>query len=67
VNAFATITYLLYIVFFESLVLGGSVYLIFWRHASAWWFVLAMILSGAAYSPAHWRKLWESPKPESKP
>lgn len=50
-------TYLLYIIFWESLTLGGCAYCVFWRKASGWWFVLAVLLSGAAYSPEKWAAL----------
>jgi hypothetical protein len=48
------ITYLIYIVVYETLVLGGCAYVVFWKGASPWWFVLAVMLSNAAYKPSHW-------------
>ncbi len=36
--------YVISIVFFESFILGGCAYLVFWKGASAWWFVLAVLL-----------------------
>ena len=57
-NVFIVLTYLIYIIFFESLVLGGCGYIVFVLNKSGWWFLLAFILSGAAYKPKSWRKLW---------
>jgi len=53
----SALTYLAYIVFWESLTLGGCAYLVFWRKASGWWFALAVILSGLAYTPEQWAAL----------
>jgi hypothetical protein len=50
----AYVTYLIYIVLYEGLVLGGTGYAVFVLGASGWWFVLAVMLSAAAYSPAKW-------------
>lgn len=50
-------TYLVYIVFWESLTLGGCAYLVFWRKACPLWFLLAIFLSSHAYSPAQWAAL----------
>lgn len=47
-------TYLIYILVWESVVIGGCAYLVFWRDASAWWFLLAVLLSVSSYSPAKW-------------
>ena len=47
-------TYLLYIVFYEALVLGGTGWAVFEKGASGWWFLLAIPLSGSAYSPGKW-------------
>lgn len=48
------ITYLIYIVFWESLIFGGTFYVVFWLNHSGWWFILAVILGGSAYSPSKW-------------
>lgn len=48
------VTYLIYIILFEGLVLGGTGYAVFVLGHSGWWFLLAVILSGAAYSPKKW-------------
>ena len=48
------ITYLIYIVVWEGAILGGFTYLVFWREQSGWWFVLALLLSAAAYPPDKW-------------
>ena len=48
------LTYLIYIVFWESLVIGGAGYAVFAMGASGWWFLLAALLSGVAYPPNLW-------------
>lgn len=48
------ITYLIYIIAFETLVLGGTGYAVFMLGFSGWWFVLAVVVSGTAYSPSKW-------------
>jgi hypothetical protein len=48
------VTYLVYIILYQSLVLGGTGYAVFVLGHSEWWFVFAAFLSGAAYSPAKW-------------
>jgi hypothetical protein len=50
----AYVTYLIYIVLFEALVLGGTGYAVFVLGHSGWWFVLAAVLSGSAYKPSTW-------------
>lgn len=52
------VTYLVYITLYEVLTLGGCGYAVFALGASGWWFVLAVILSGAAYSPEKWASLY---------
>jgi hypothetical protein len=53
------LTYLIYIIFWESLVLGGSIYLYGWQGWSGWWVVLGLFLSMSAYGPWRWRELFE--------
>ena len=48
------ISYLIYIIFFETLVLGGTGYAVFVLGHSGWWFALAALFSSAAYPPAKW-------------
>lgn len=55
------VTYLIYIVIYETLVLGGTAYVVFWLGHSGWWFVLAALMSGSAYPPSSWVKLWNDP------
>lgn len=52
------VTYLIYLMLWEGFVFGGCAYLVFWRDASAWWFVLAVFMSAASYSPKKWRELF---------
>lgn len=49
-----SLTYLIYIVAWEAMVLGGAYYAVFILERSGWWFLLAVLLSGAAYKPQHW-------------
>lgn len=51
------ITYLFYIVFFESLIFGGCGYVVFGLGHSGWWFVLAYLFGCSAYSPDRWNSL----------
>lgn len=48
------IAYLIYILLYESLVIGGCGYAVFVLGHSGWWFALAVLFSGAAYKPSHW-------------
>lgn len=48
------ITYLIYIIFFEGLVIGGCGYSVFVLGHSGWWFLLATFFSGVAYHPISW-------------
>jgi hypothetical protein len=48
------LTYLIYIVLYEGLLFGGAGYAVFVLDRSGWWFLLAMLLSGAAYRPETW-------------
>lgn len=48
------LTYLIYIILWEGLVLGGTGYAVFVLGHSGWWFVLAVIMSAGAYPPRKW-------------
>ena len=48
------ITYLIYIIFWESLIFGGVGYVVFWLGHSGWWFALALVVGSMAYSPLKW-------------
>jgi len=48
------LTYLIYIILWESAVLGGFGYVVFFMGASGWWMLLAMVLSAGAYRPESW-------------
>ena len=48
------LTYLIYIIFWESLVFGGCGYAVFVLGHSGWWFLLAIFIGASAYSPAKW-------------
>lgn len=47
-------TYLLYIVLYEALVIGGTGYVVFVLGCSGWWFLLAALFSAGAYRPEAW-------------
>ena len=48
------ITYLIYILLYEALTIGGTAYIVFWLHYSAWWWVLGALFSAGAYRPEKW-------------
>ncbi len=48
------VTYLIYILLFEAIVLGGTGYAVFVLGFSGWWFALAVALSFCAYKPSTW-------------
>lgn len=48
------ITYLIYIVLFEALVLGGAGYVVFGLGRHPGWFALAIFMSFCAYKPQQW-------------
>ena len=54
----AVTTYLIYILLWEGLLIGGCSYVVFWRGESGWWFALAVLLSGSAYAPKKWAELF---------
>ncbi len=56
-DAFVALTYLIYIVIWESMIFGGFGYVVFGLGHSGWWMLLAIMLSGAAYRPYMWREL----------
>lgn len=48
------ITYLIYIILWESLIFGGIGYAVFWLGFSGWWILAAIFVGGCAYSPERW-------------
>lgn len=53
-NNFIAITYLIYIVLYETLIIGGCGYVVFvLGHSADWWF-LAVLFSAGAYKPNTW-------------
>lgn len=48
------ITYLIYIVFWESMTIGGASYVVFWLNYSGWWILVGLFMSGCAYKPERW-------------
>ena len=56
-NILVVITYLIYILFWESLIIGGGAYIVFWLDFSGWWILLVLYLSSTAYKPSQWHCL----------
>ena len=48
------LTYLFYIIYWLSLVVGGSGYAVFVLGHSGWWFMFSIILLGATITPSGW-------------
>jgi hypothetical protein len=48
------LTYLIYIVLWEGMVLGGTGYAVFWLKHSGWWMLAAVLIGGSAYRPERW-------------
>ena len=48
------VTYLIYVIFWQTLVFGGCGYAVFALGHSGWWFLPAFFLGCSAYSPAKW-------------
>lgn len=48
------LTYLIYILLWEGFILGGAWYAVFILNHSGWWFLLAVLMSAAAYKPKDW-------------
>jgi len=56
---FLIITYLIYIIFWEILCLGGGAYMVVHFNRSGWWMLLAVILGSACFKPHTWYGLWD--------
>jgi hypothetical protein len=48
------LTYLIYIIFWEGMLFGGTGYAVFVLNHSGWWFALAILLGGLCFKPSHW-------------
>lgn len=55
----AFITFLIYTILYEAIVLGGTGYAVFVLGHSAWWLLLGVILSGAQIQPHMWHSLMD--------
>lgn len=64
---FVVITYLIYIIIWEAMVLGGFGYVVFVLGKSGWWMLLAVLMSASAYKPKRWGKLLKRHNPETEP
>jgi hypothetical protein len=54
------LSFLIYTILFETLVLGGCGYVVFHLHESGWWFILAVLCSILQIKPEGWSKLWDN-------
>ena len=56
-DRFVVITYLIYIIIWEVILLGGFGYVVFGLDKNGWWMLLAVFMSFYAYGPETWRQL----------
>lgn len=61
-NLTKVVTYLIYIIFFLSMTIGGTGYVVFVMGKSPWWFVLSFLFSLGYTRPAEWETLTKSRK-----
>lgn len=54
------LSYLLYAIFYETLTLGGTAYIVFVLDHSGWWWVLGLLLSAGIWKPERWSSLWDA-------
>ena len=54
----ASVTYLIYCIFYLCLLLGGPIYLIFFKGGSGWWLVLGILLCGSTYRLEKWNDVF---------
>jgi hypothetical protein len=54
------VSYLLYIIFYETLTLGGTAYVVFILDQSGWWWLLGCLLSSGMVKPERWSGLWDA-------
>ena len=54
---FVIISYLIYIIIWKAMVLGGFFYIVFVLGNSGWWMLLALIMSESTYKPESWKML----------
>ena len=48
------ITYLIYIIFWEGMTIGGASYVVFELNYSGWWLLAGALIGGCAYPPERW-------------
>lgn len=58
------ITYLIYVILYESLIILGTAYVVFGLHYSGWWWALAVAFSSGCYKPSEWNRLLSGKKHE---
>lgn len=59
-----SISYLVYTVFWCSLTIGGSSYVVFWRDANPLWIGLGIFLAECCIKPKQWAQLMKGAKDE---
>jgi hypothetical protein len=52
------VTYLIYIIFWGTLTIGGSGYIVFFKNQSAWWILLGVALCNCNFNPKQWMRLF---------
>lgn len=57
------ITYLIYVLAWPAMMIGGSVYLCGWRGWSGWWVVLGYLYCSGMIGPKKWAKLMRGGQP----
>lgn len=53
-------SYLIYIIAYETLTVGGTAYVVFGLGYSGWWFLLGALFSAGAWRPERWSTLWDT-------
>lgn len=51
----------IYCTLLDAMIIGGCAYIVFWKGHSGWWFVLAILLSGAIGVPEGVRSIRRAP------
>lgn len=52
-------SYMIYLVFYETLTIGGTAWVVFIQGQSGWWWILGVIFSAGCIKPERWTTLWD--------
>lgn len=52
-------SYLIYSIFYETLTIGGTAYVVFVLGQSGWWWLLGALFSASVFKPERWSALWD--------